>query len=574
MLRNVFFTVIVPVYNGEKYLYQCLDRLITIDFDDYEILVVDNGSTDSTAQILSQYQSQYPDLINVYHIEHTNSPASGRNYGFHHANGLYTCICDVDDTMSGNSLREYYKVIQSTECDVCESAFFTIIGENKKLYSPMPVKTKVRELIREGCVSFWNKAVKTSLYLETGDIPENLTFDDFAYMPGLFCRMKKRAVIDVPLYFHVESPDSESHSIFSNNLTTMHNGFNYTLERCPTIFHCEIAYRYFLWYASRIDQSWCFADQYLEDIKNISEYLVENPYITAPKHIKLLKTIESYDFQRIPNIIYVNGFGETLSCSDTKEDIEIKAFTNGGKVIVLNKENCDISENKFTELNYFQGNIDFVASYFAMKKILETGGIFLGRNMKISAPFNSLRMNNCFFSYESNTVINGEFFGGKVGNKYMSDIIDLIEQNGFELKLSNLSDCILYSLLINENYVVCGNKKNNFNNFSILPISENSVPSIDHMQTPNFCYKYDKDTCLTIVSDCSVSDLKSVTINTLKSNEYMKSACYKELRTIKNSNSWKFVQYLKRFSRNGIGRFFKKIYIKFFKDKINEAGSK
>lgn len=89
-------SIIVPVYNTEKYLKKCLDSLINQTFKDMEIIIINDGSTDNSEDIIKEYQEKYSNKIKSYKKEN-GGLSSARNYGITKANGEYIAFIDSDD---------------------------------------------------------------------------------------------------------------------------------------------------------------------------------------------------------------------------------------------------------------------------------------------------------------------------------------------------------------------------------------------------------------------------------------------------------------------------------------------
>lgn len=92
---NELVSIIVPVYNTEKYLRECIESLIHIDYDNLQIILVDDGSTDSSSIICDEYSNRY-EYIEVHHIEN-HGVSYARNYGMDCANGVFILFVDSDD---------------------------------------------------------------------------------------------------------------------------------------------------------------------------------------------------------------------------------------------------------------------------------------------------------------------------------------------------------------------------------------------------------------------------------------------------------------------------------------------
>ena len=114
---NIKISVIVPVYNTEKYLHECLDSIINQTLKEIEIICVDDGSTDSSQDILKMYASK-DSRIRAYQQNHKKAGAA-RNLGVQLAQGKYIYFIDSDDWIDLNCLRKLYNKIEETHTDIC-----------------------------------------------------------------------------------------------------------------------------------------------------------------------------------------------------------------------------------------------------------------------------------------------------------------------------------------------------------------------------------------------------------------------------------------------------------------------
>ena len=105
------YSVIIPVYNVEKYIDRCLKSIISQNYDDLEIIVIDNGSTDSSGSICDTYASEYSN-ISAYHIEN-HGVGSARNFGLAKAQGEFICFVDADDYLVGNLFSDVENQLDS-----------------------------------------------------------------------------------------------------------------------------------------------------------------------------------------------------------------------------------------------------------------------------------------------------------------------------------------------------------------------------------------------------------------------------------------------------------------------------
>lgn len=125
-------SIIVPVYNVEKYLNQCVDSLLAQTYKDFEIILVDDGSTDSSGVVCDNYEKNNPN-IRVIHKENQGLGLA-RNTGLQHASGEYVTFIDSDDYANEHLLEDLYKGIIEEDVDVCIGGFKKITDSGNVLY--------------------------------------------------------------------------------------------------------------------------------------------------------------------------------------------------------------------------------------------------------------------------------------------------------------------------------------------------------------------------------------------------------------------------------------------------------
>ena len=101
-MKKVEVSVIIPAYNVEKYISRCVDSILAQTFANFELLIINDGSSDSTANILDCYSTK-DDRIHVFHIPNGGA-SSARNYGLRQARGRYVTFADADDYVESNWL--------------------------------------------------------------------------------------------------------------------------------------------------------------------------------------------------------------------------------------------------------------------------------------------------------------------------------------------------------------------------------------------------------------------------------------------------------------------------------------
>ena len=164
-------SVIIPVYNTEKYLRQCLDSVCGQTLTDIEIICVNDGSTDQSEEILQEYARRDP-RIRIFLKEHSDA-GSSRNLGMEHATGKYLIFWDSDDFFQPDALEKLYRRSETDEAQIC------ICGANKydeKTGSSFPDEMYlVRSLIPEK-QPFCRDDVPGSLFNISSNVPWNKLF--------------------------------------------------------------------------------------------------------------------------------------------------------------------------------------------------------------------------------------------------------------------------------------------------------------------------------------------------------------------------------------------------------------
>lgn len=209
-------SVIIPVYNVEKYLEQCLDSVINQNLQDIEIICVDDGSTDNSPSILEKFSSK-DNRIKIFSKEN-GGQASARNLGIKKAKGKYIAFVDSDDFIKEDMFVKLYDVAENNNLDIAmckialyddntgnidENAWYYKLGVfgnfNKKIFN----HNDTREFTCEISVTPYNKIYKTSLLQENNILfPEGLIFEDEKFFYDVYLRAKRVSLLDDFLYYY------------------------------------------------------------------------------------------------------------------------------------------------------------------------------------------------------------------------------------------------------------------------------------------------------------------------------------------------------------------------------------
>lgn len=218
-------SVIVPVYNVEKYLNRCIDSILNQTFKQIEIILVNDGSTDNSGDICDEY-AKLDNRIIVIHKKN-NGVSSARNRGIDVATGNWITFLDSDDYIEKEMYETLYKTAIKEEVDVCACFFKYLTLDNRMLFKPtqeqLDVEGKYKSVeffnliykdsyLNGICVSPGNKIYKKKLF-------NNLKFKTDIYEDDeLFNRMYLQNinvfVLNKAFYVYVQNPNSLTNKNF------------------------------------------------------------------------------------------------------------------------------------------------------------------------------------------------------------------------------------------------------------------------------------------------------------------------------------------------------------------------
>ena len=166
---NPKISVIVPVYNAEKYLRRCIDSILNQTFTDFEVLLINDGSTDSSGVICDEYAKQ-DSRVRVFHKEN-GGVSSARNVGIQNMKGEYSIHCDSDDWIKVNMLDVLYNQAMISRADVIICDYYSSKKDTYIRIVQNPTTLDAKGVCRDILLgklhgSTWNKLVKSNLIIK------------------------------------------------------------------------------------------------------------------------------------------------------------------------------------------------------------------------------------------------------------------------------------------------------------------------------------------------------------------------------------------------------------------------
>lgn len=228
-------SVIIPLYNYEQYIGGCLDSLLAQTFTDFEIIVVDDCSTDNSVAVAESYLPKFNGRLKITRTK-KNSGGGGylpRNIGLNLSRGEYIFFADSDDFMVETALEIMYTAAKNSDADVVDIAAHYYVYPDKRVGLFMDeeggrvhdagISDKITLTIDDPETNFdrllfgyalrtpWTKFVKRDFLIENEIIfPEVISGGDFLWVVQVFCYAKRLLRLPIPLYFYRASSGSVS----------------------------------------------------------------------------------------------------------------------------------------------------------------------------------------------------------------------------------------------------------------------------------------------------------------------------------------------------------------------------
>jgi len=237
MNTDIKVTVIIPIYNTEKYIADCLDSILNQTLKEIEIVCVDDGSTDNTPDILDEYAEKHSQ-ITVLH-QHNQYAGAARNAGKRIARGEYLVFWDSDDFFDSTALELMYNQCKQDDADICVCSAFDYMEDIQKnflssSYLNMKYVPEMRPFNRETIPDYilnfttahpWNKMFRRGFIENIGlDFQTTRNGNDIYFVINSLCFAERITVVNKPLiYYRTNQTDSLFSSLSKSPLTPIKN---------------------------------------------------------------------------------------------------------------------------------------------------------------------------------------------------------------------------------------------------------------------------------------------------------------------------------------------------------------
>lgn len=233
-------SIIIPIYNAEEHLQRCIDSVLKQDFADFELILMDDGSKDSSGKICDEYEA-LDERVRVIHKENTGV-SDTRNLAISMAKGEYLQFLDSDDWITPDATGLMVRAAMENQCDMVISDFYRVIGERLSHKGDIQedgvlTREEFAVCMMEKPADFyygvlWNKLYRRDLIEEYRlCMDKDISWcEDFIFNMEYIRHIKHIYVLRVPIYYYVKTPGSL--------VATQGTSISKTLRMKSMVFKC------------------------------------------------------------------------------------------------------------------------------------------------------------------------------------------------------------------------------------------------------------------------------------------------------------------------------------------------
>ena len=285
-------SIIIPIYNAEKYISKCLDALVTQTFKDIEILCIDDGSKDNSLKILNQY-AEKDKRIKVF-TQANSGPAAARNKGLEAASGKYLMFCDSDDWYEPDMCEQMHKTIIEQNVDVVVTGCHlwdeeeNVRPQENLLSYKLNYEGKQKidnTVIRNTNVLLWNKIFRLDLIKQYSmGFPTGYEHDDDCFYWQYMSVAQTAYFLDKELYNYLRRNDSIMGKVYNKKNKSLYD----------MLYVMEYFYKFLLkndlfeekksFFKDLYVGNWIYCTDFLDELQYRQAYKIFQNFIqTLPK---------------------------------------------------------------------------------------------------------------------------------------------------------------------------------------------------------------------------------------------------------------------------------------------------
>ena len=202
-------SVIVPVYNVENYLEKCLDSLVNQTLKKFEIIVVNDGSTDSSQKIIDKYAKKYSNIKN--YLKKNSGLSDTRNFGIKHATGEYITFIDSDDWVRLDMYQKMYEKAKEEDFDIvaCDINYIYPNHEERIYTNPKEDTKNIKEVFINLYPTVCTKIFKRKVFIDNNlEFKSGVWYEDVELMYRMLPFIKNIGVVHEDFYQYIQREKS------------------------------------------------------------------------------------------------------------------------------------------------------------------------------------------------------------------------------------------------------------------------------------------------------------------------------------------------------------------------------
>lgn len=238
-------SVVIPCYNAAKYIEVCLAALEKQTFSDFEVILVDDCSSDNTEQVIKQFQSIHQ--LNICYLKNRNNmgPGNARNRGIAHSDAKYIAFCDSDDWYELSYLQRMAEaaVLRDADIVLCNSQKVMADGKIFRINNigNLTDMSVTKDVLTVGIDSLCCLMVKRSIIIDIPQ-PDIYNGEDMAIIPLMIMRSSRFAYVKDYIYNYLCRSGSLSLKVDEKVVQSLEKSFDYIMEHADAGFDTELEY--------------------------------------------------------------------------------------------------------------------------------------------------------------------------------------------------------------------------------------------------------------------------------------------------------------------------------------------
>jgi len=305
-------SVIVPVYNTEKYLGKCLDSLVNQTLENIEIIIVNDGSLDNSQRIIDKYDGKYS-FIKSFRKEN-GGLSDARNFGIKRATGEYIGFVDSDDWVELDMFEKMYNKAIKSDFDIVScNLTYRFKKENRDFVRNGGITKDIllhkdkKKFMITMYPTVWNKIYKKKLFRGENKFKKGIWFEDFEFLYRILPEVKSIGYVDYAFYNYLQRPGAITDTINDKLYDYIENWnaiiFYYKKNNMFEYYYDELEYCYVRYlYAVFLKRAYEYK---FEEFKKAVEFAFENVQKNFPKY-KMNKYIYLFPSFKNLYITFVN----------------------------------------------------------------------------------------------------------------------------------------------------------------------------------------------------------------------------------------------------------------------------